>query len=121
MLYLILAIICSSSIALIFKHSETNNMNRLAVTTANYFTALLISLIFIMNDSLFNLFEGGEFGLLFKEIKEVVFLNKNVFSEKASLGWAVFIGVFAGIFFFLAFIYYQKSVKNDGVGLAGVF
>jgi multidrug transporter EmrE-like cation transporter len=31
------------------------------------------------------------------------------------------IGIFAGVFFFLSFVYYQKSVKNDGVGLAGVF
>ena len=121
MIYLILAIMCSSSIALIFKHSETNNMNRLAVTTANYFIAFVISLIFIFRDGLFNLFDGGEFSFLVRELKNVVFLNKNVFSEKASLAWAVAIGIFAGVFFFLSFIYYQKSVKNDGVGLSGVF
>lgn len=121
MFYLILAIICSSSIALIFKHSEKNNLNRLAVTTANYFTALFISFIFILNNKLFSLFDGGEFKELFSQIKEVVFLNRGLFSKEASLGWTVLIGIIAGIFFFLSFIYYQKSVKNDGVGLAGVF
>ncbi len=97
MIYLILAILCSSSIALIFKHSETNNMNRLAVTTANYFTALIISLImiFIQSDS--------------------------IFSDQSKLLWAISIGAIAGIFFFLSFIYYQKSVKKNGAGLAGVF
>lgn len=121
MIYLILAIICSSSIALIFKHSENNNMNRLAVTTANYFIAFSISLIFILKDSLFSYFEGGEFGTLFKEFVSVILLNNRIFSQKASLAWTVLIGVFAGVFFFLSFIYYQKSVKNDGVGLSGVF
>ena len=97
MIYLILAILCSSSIALIFKHSETNNMNRLAVTTANYFTALIISLIMIFIQ------------------------NKSVFSNISKLSWAMSIGTIAGIFFFLSFIYYQKSVKKNGAGLAGVF
>jgi len=97
LIYLILAILCSSSIALIFKHSETNNMNRLAVTTANYFTALIISLI-------------------------MIFIKSNsIFSDQSKLLWAISIGAIAGIFFFLSFIYYQKSVKKNGAGLAGVF
>ncbi|MGM0409854.1 MAG: EamA family transporter [Bacillota bacterium] len=97
LIYLILAILCSSSIALIFKHSETNNMNRLAVTTANYFTALIISLIMILIQ------------------------NKSIFSNTSKLFLAMSIGAIAGIFFFLSFIYYQKSVKKNGAGLAGVF
>ena len=121
MIYLILAIFCSSSIALVFKHSENNNMNRLAVTTTNYFVAFSISLVFIWRNGLFNHFEGGEFTKLFHEFKNVFLFNNKIFSEKASLAWTVLIGIFAGIFFFLSFIYYQKSVKNDGVGLSGVF
>ena len=121
MIYLILAIICSSSIALIFKHSESNNMNRLAVTTTNYFIAFSISLIFIWQKGLFGYFEGGEFASLFKEFRNVFLFNNKIFSHKASLAWAVLIGIFAGIFFFMSFIYYQKSVRNDGVGLSGVF
>ena len=96
-------------------------MNRLAVTTSNYFIAFTISLVFILRNDLFSYFGGGEFSKLFSEFTGVIFLNNNVFSEKASLAWTVFIGVFAGIFFFLSFIYYQKSVRNDGVGLSGVF
>ena len=122
MIYLLLAVLCSSSIALIFKHSETNNMNRLAVTSANYFTAFMISLFFIFNQNIFKLFQGEEFSNFFLEFKEVIINNNDtVFSVSASLIWAIIIGVFTGVFFFLAFIYYQKSVRNDGVGLAGVF
>jgi len=105
LIYLILAIICSSSIALIFKQSETKNMNRLTVTTANYFTALSISFFIILHENLFSYFKNTEFLSL----------------QKDSPTRAVLLGLFSGVFFFLAFIYYQKSVKNNGVGLAGVF
>ena len=47
MLYLLLAIICSASIALLFKHSETTGMNRYAVTSTNYVTASLVSLLLL--------------------------------------------------------------------------
>ena len=37
MFYLLLAIICSASIALIFKYTETRKTNRYVITSANYF------------------------------------------------------------------------------------
>lgn len=119
MIYLIMAIICSSSIALIFKFSEGNNLNRYVVTTANYLMAFLISFIFIINQSInFFDFEGANFS---ESFREVVLGGNGIFNIQASQLWATIVGVIAGIFFFVSFIYYQKSVRENGAGLAGTF
>ena len=98
-----------------------NDMNRFTVTSANYFTAFIISLLFILNEGIFKRFAGKEHLEFFHEFFQVIIKDKAVFSPSASLMWAVVIGIFAGFFFFLSFIYYQKSVRSEGVGLAGVF
>jgi len=114
-----MAIICSSSIALIFKFSENNNLNRYVVTTANYLMALLISFIFITSQRInFFDFEGANFRQSFREI---VIGGNGTFNVQASQLWATIIGVMAGVFFFVSFIYYQKSVRENGAGLAGTF
>lgn len=119
MLYLFLAILCSSSIALIFKYTEGSNMNRYAVTSANYFIAFLISIFMVLSKGLLNNFIKKisfleEFNLLFHG-------NVSILSPYSSVIWGVIIGSIAGVFFFLSFIYYQKSVKENGVGLSGTF
>ncbi|MGM0415242.1 MAG: EamA family transporter [Bacillota bacterium] len=114
-----MAIICSSSIALIFKFSEGNNLNRYVVTTANYLMAFLISFIFIINQSInFFDFAGANFS---ESFREVVLGGNGIFNIQASQLWATIVGVIAGIFFFVSFIYYQKSVRENGAGLAGTF
>ncbi|MFW5786896.1 MAG: EamA family transporter, partial [Halanaerobiales bacterium] len=119
MIYLFLAIICSSSIALIFKVSEGNNLDRFVVTTANYFTAFIISLFFIINKKIrFFDFTGANFN---KNFREVVLKGKGLFDIQSSQVWATIVGMMAGVFFFAAFIYYQKSVRENGAGLAGTF
>lgn len=52
MFYLLLAIVCSGSIALIFKYSESKECNRALVTTFNYLTATLISAIALAKSGL---------------------------------------------------------------------
>lgn len=122
MYFLILAIISSSSIALIFKYTEENNMNRYAVTSANYFTAFLLSFfMFIINYKGKNLFLKLSLSSFINESSSVLTSNGPMFSNEGSLFWAILVGVFAGIFFFLSFIYYQKSVNESGVGLSGTF
>ncbi|MTI71322.1 MAG: hypothetical protein FH751_13830 [Firmicutes bacterium] len=121
MIYLLLAIMCSSLIAIIFKYSETNDMNRYAVTTSNYFAAFLVSLIMSIKNDLFKPIMGILNNNFTKEIKSVVLNNNGLFSETSSFIWAIIAGIIAGVFFFLSFIYYQKSVREDGVGLAGAF
>lgn len=119
--YLFLAILCSSAIALIFKYSETNGMNRYAVTTSNYFMATIVSVIIVIKEGILKIEHELALETFNSEFTEVVVSNIKIFSRNSSLIWGIVIGVFAGVFFFLAFIYYQKSVKENGVGLSGTF
>jgi drug/metabolite transporter (DMT)-like permease len=93
MIYLFLAILSSASIAMILKFSENKNLNRYAVTSANYVAAFTVSL-------LMNFGTGGD------EARDGF---ENV------LG----LGIFAGVLYFLGFIYIQKSIKQNGVGVTG--
>jgi multidrug transporter EmrE-like cation transporter len=117
-----MAILCSSSIALILKYSENRSMNRLAVTTSNYFTAFMVSLIMIVLKPSVNL-NIQEFSLstLRSDFYNVILKGNGLFSEGSSFIWAVFLGLITGIFFFLSFIYYQKSVNENGASLSGTF
>lgn len=119
MIYLLLAVLCSSSIALIFKYSESNNLNRYIITAVNYLTAALISLFFIINkEIIFFDFNNSDFK---NNFSRVILQGEGVFSAQSSQQWATVVGLTAGIFFFVSFIYYQKSVRENGVGLAGTF
>jgi multidrug transporter EmrE-like cation transporter len=93
MIYLFLAILSSASIAMILKFSENKNLNRYAVTSANYVAAFSVSLL--MN------FGTGEAK------------GQGVFSNVLGLG------LFAGVLYFLGFIFIQKSIKDNGVGITG--
>jgi drug/metabolite transporter (DMT)-like permease len=114
-----MAVLCSSSIALIFKYSESNNLNRYVITTANYFAAALVSLMLILNRGIdFFDFNNSDFMANFSR---VILQGDGLFSAQSSQQWATVVGLLAGIFFFTSFIYYQKSVRENGVGLAGTF
>lgn len=120
MFYLIIAMLCSSSIALIFKYSEINGRNRYAVTSANYLTASVISLYMVIKGGLFSSLPNS-LALFKSEILQVILKNTGIFSNGASAVWAVVSGIAAGIFFFASFIYLQRSVAENGVGLTGSF
>lgn len=117
MLYLFFAIICSASIALIFKYTENANTNRYLITSSNYFIAFLTSLFMILSR-----------GLLSDITPEISFVedfklfsstSSHTLSPYSSIIWGLMVGGVAGFFFFLSFIYYQKSVKENGVGISG--
>lgn len=120
MSYLFLAILCSSSIALIFKYSESRGLNRYAVTSVNYLAACLTSGLLIWN-------RGGlvstkpALGSSLEGIIETLMAGKPIEDPSSGLVWAVICGLAAGAIFFLAFVFYQKSVKEEGVGLSGAF
>lgn len=122
MIYLFLAILCSSSIALIFKYSEGAKMNRYAVTSVNYFTAFVISLLMIIIKPSIKI-NGINISVanFINEFANILSRNSGYFSKDASLVWAVLLGIIGGAFFFLSFIYYQKSVKENGASLSGTF
>lgn len=114
MIYLILAILCSSSIAMIFKMSEGQNLNRLAVTSFNYLCASLVALFMLLVDF-------PELGVGGGSFESVVLKNETLFSLNSSVFWGISVGVFAGVFFFLSFLFYQKSVRESGMSLSGAF
>ncbi|MBN2857376.1 MAG: EamA family transporter [Candidatus Delongbacteria bacterium] len=95
MICLLLAILSSASIALILKLSENRNLNRYAVTSSNYVAAFTISIIFSIQSSSVS-FEPGP-----------------------SLNSALVIGLFGGVLYFLGFIFIQKSIRVNGVGITG--
>ncbi|NLC54358.1 MAG: hypothetical protein GX769_00565 [Erysipelothrix sp.] len=115
MFYLLLAIVCSALIALIFKYTENAGTNRYVITSANYFIAFMVSLIMIFSKKLLIGLDTSQ--SFFKEVK---LLNSGyVFSPYSSIIWGLLIGVLFGSFFFLSFIFYQKSVKENGVSTSG--
>ncbi len=119
MFYLFLAILSSSTIAFLFKFAENREMNPYLITSANYFVATIISLFFILNNQLFQ-------GLIKEEsfISEWQLLlsqNQSLLSPYNSVLWGLMVGGIAGFFFFFSFLYYQKSVKENGVALSGTF
>ncbi|MDY0235385.1 MAG: SMR family transporter [Gudongella sp.] len=117
MLYLALAIICSASIALIFKYTENTNSNRYLITSANYFIAFTTSLVMIL---LKGLLSGVTREISFSEDFALLSINSvHILSPYSSIIWGLLIGGISGSFFFLSFIYYQKSVKENGVGISG--
>lgn len=119
MFYLFLAIICSSAIALIFKYSENANTNRYVITSANYFIAFTTSLIMVFSKGLLS---GLSREIAFaEEFKLISSNNAYIFSPYSSVIWGLIVGGISGAFFFLSFIYYQKSVRENGVGISGTF
>lgn len=119
MFFLLLATLCSASIALIFKYTEGSNTNRLVITTANYFIAFTISLVMIMVQDLVGQVDWSE---SFREEFFRMFSQGGfIFSRYSSMIWGMMIGIPAGGFFFASFIFYQKSVRENGAGLSGAF
>ncbi len=94
-------------------------MNRYVVTTANYLVASLISGAFILFGKLPSLSCSGATRAFLNEFPDV--MKGSIFSPAGSLGFAVIVGITAGILYYLGFIYLQKAVKESGVSLAGSF
>lgn len=99
MLNLLLAILCSASIALLFKISENRDYNRYLVTSANYFFGGIIAVILW-------LFQPGSASAIFAD---------------PSVRNLLLLSVATGIVYYLGFLYYQISVRRHGVGLAGAY
>lgn len=117
MIFLLLAVICSSMIAIIFKFSEEKQCNRLAITTFNYINACIISLFMLSNKKILKV---NWFHSFADEVGEV-FLSGNMFSSEASAAWAVIIGSITGVIYFLSFWLYQFNVNKNGAALSSTF
>lgn len=91
MIFLVLAIICSSSLALILKHGSVKKTNILLLINGNYLTASVFALIFIF-------YKGGfHFSL-----------------------YATLFAVGLGVLFAETFVIYSKAISLAGTALATV-
>ncbi len=118
--FLLLAILCTSSIALMFKVSETRGMNRYALTTANYVTACLVSGTLLLLLGIPGL--GGDVAVGWSDLVDELAhgpRQETSIDEAGTLLWALCVGAAAGALFFLGFLYYQLGVREHGAGLAG--
>lgn len=119
MFYLFLATICSATIALIFKYTENSDTDRYVITSSNYFIAFSTSIFMAFHKGLFTgLIRDQSF---FDEFKFLLSQDAYILSPYSSIMWGIIVGTLSGAFFFLSFIYYQKSVKENGVGVSGCF
>jgi multidrug transporter EmrE-like cation transporter len=118
---LIAAILCSASIALILKRAENRKLNRFVLLAVNYATATAISLFLVLQKGLFKgVFSGSLHGLL-TELAAGHHGTDGFLGAGSTAVWAVLIGVPTGVLYFRGFYYYQKSVGESGVGLAGSY
>ena len=99
MAHLFLAIMCSASIALLFKVSENRNYNRYLLTSANYLVASVVAGILWFSEPL-------SFAVVWGD---------------TTLPTMMIIGVLTGIIYYLAFLCYQISVRHYGVSLSGAY
>ena len=119
MIYLIFAILCSSAIDLLFKYSERIGAKIYTVTCSNYLIAFLTSIIMIIYKQNYDVTKGN---LSFiSEFSRAISSADYIMSPYSSIIFGLILGPVAGIFFFSSFIYYQKSVKVNGVSLSGTF
>jgi drug/metabolite transporter (DMT)-like permease len=115
---LILAILASSSIALLFKLTESRGMNRYAVTCGNYVAAASASLVAFLGSRA--AWEKTQPGRVWTELGPALAGTAEM-SAGGSLGWALALGMPVGVIYFLGFMIYQRSVRDCGASVSGAF
>jgi len=121
MTYLFTSIFLSSIIPVIFRFTESKNLNRYAVTLFNYLAACVIAFFMSQRENLFKNLNGGSIASFTTEFRKVVILREDIFTAEASTIWAVIVGLSLGILFCLSFVQYQKSIKVNGISLSNTF
>jgi len=94
-------------------------VDRYAVTTVNYMAAVAVSLVVIVLEGLPARVGLSSLAALTTEFGEVMAGGR--FSPAGSAGWALMSGLPAGVFYYLGFIYLQRSIRECGVSLSGSF
>lgn len=121
MIYLLLAVFCSASIGGIFKISDQQKTNKFVVTTVNYLTAVVVSGLLLVNSNIGWFPSAVDFGRLLESWMNLDTLNNAKLSYEVSYPVTILLGIVTGWIYFAAFIYYQVSVKNNGISLSGMF
>lgn len=94
---LILAIIFSAMIPVLMKYAHNRNLADEVILTFNYLIAVSVSVIF-------TLLKLENYSVLFSNSKAMIVL--------------LAVGIVTGLFFYGAFYFYQKSVRENGVSLS---
>ena len=120
MIYLLLALSCSASIALLFARSEGLNLNRYGVTSINYGVAALAGMVTGLGGDAFAL-EGWSFTAFVEQFPAVILATRGAFTPAAGAIWALLIGLVTGWLFVGSFLLYQLNVRENGPSLSGMF
>ncbi|MDD4028950.1 MAG: hypothetical protein PHI40_00560 [Caldisericia bacterium] len=120
MTWLLLAIVCSSGIAIVFSGSERGKAQWPGVFAANYFFAALMSLPFFWRDSFYWFSLPTSFQAFIQEFS-FVFRTTASFSNSASFAYSIALGIVGGLLFFASLFFYRYSIRNNGLALSGTF
>jgi len=121
MLDLLAAIACSTAIALILKYGEERNHSRNVILAMNYTTATVISLGLVLRKHLVRFLHDLSIPGLADQLHRGNNAADGFLSAENTALWALLIGIPTGIMYFLGFHYYQRSVRDSGVGMAGSY
>ena len=95
MLYLVIAVLVSSLVAVLMRLSEKHVTNNFAMFAANYFVCSLIAFLFIQ--------------------------NKNIFAPHEGLTFTLLLGLFSGCLYLTCFVLMKQNIHLNGVMLSSVF
>lgn len=115
MFHLFMAVVCSSSVAVLLRVSGRLGLKKLEVIAVNYLTAVVVSL----------LIQGGgiatSFRILETVIRQIAFGAGSTITQQRGVLWGIAAGIPLGIIYFLAFIVYRRALRENGLGLSGGF
>jgi len=115
LIHLFMAVVCSSSVAVLLRVSGTLGLKKLEVIAVNYLTAVAVSL-FIQGRGI-----GASFGTLGAVLRKVFCENGSILHHQRGVLWGIAAGIPMGIIYFLAFMVYRRALRENGLGLSGGF
>jgi len=113
--HLFMAVVCSSSVAVLLRISGRLGLRKMEVIAVNYLTAVVVSL----------LIQGGGIGASFRTLEtaitQIALDGGSTITQEREVLWGIVAGIPLGIIYFLAFIVYQRALRENGLGLSGGF
>ena len=117
MLFLILAILCSTSLNILFKFSEKSESNRLAVNFFNFIGATIISFIFVGKQIIY---DTEWLPAFFSELGQAA-AESSKFVLITPPALTLLIGFINGFLYFGAFYVLQLSTSRNGSAMTATF
>lgn len=116
MIHLLLAVVCSSSVAVLLRLSGRLGQPGLAVIGVNYFTAVILSLLL---QGLGLVASAETLGTTGRALLSGT--ADGVSITHSRIAWGMAAGAPLGAVFFMAFMVYRKALRQSGLGLSGGF